>query len=278
MIPSFQRAYPPAQPISGPAYWFPFWNRKLLVRRQDNGVVVIEGTEADIAFLNPASMLYLGAFNGKPYIAFEVTGEPATPDGWEEVDLRSLFGLLAEPAYRLAGYANHLINWQNHHHYCPNCAHPTEPIPASWGQVCPNCGFISYPTVTPAVLVLVHDGDKVLLVHKKEWGPNRRSIIAGFVEPGETLEECVRREVYEEVGLQIDNIAYKGSQPWPYPDQLMAGFTARYAGGDIRLDLQELDAAEWYRYDNLPELPGTLSLSYQIIVSWANSKKQEDHA
>jgi len=147
-------------------------------------------------------------------------------------------------------------------------------VPASWGRICPHCSYSSYPTVTPAILVLVHDEDRVLLVHKIGW-TNRRSIIAGFVEPGETLEECARREIQEEVGAEVTDITYVGNQPWPYPDQLMVGFTARYSAGPAQPDNVELDAADWYTFDNLPELPPPLSLARQIIMQWVSSRQQQ---
>jgi NAD+ diphosphatase len=121
--------------------------------------------------------------------------------------------------------------------------------------------------VTPAILALVYDDHRVLLVGKPGWG-QRRSIIAGFVEPGETLEECVSREVLEEAGLEVTDVTYIASQPWPYPDQLMVGFTARYAGGELHLDGNELAAGDWYTPDKLPDLPPPVSLAHHIIMQW----------
>lgn len=146
----------------------------------------------------------------------------------------------------------------------------------SWGRKCPNCGYIGYPPVIPAILVLVHNGDQVLLAHQPGWG-KRYSILAGFVEPGETLEECVKREVREEVNIEIDDVTYVASQPWPFPTQLMIGFTARYVSGEIHPDQQELDHAAWFRFDDLPELPAPLSLSYQIIKTWVDTQTAGAH-
>jgi NAD+ diphosphatase len=126
--------------------------------------------------------------------------------------------------------------------------------------------------VTPAILVLVHDGDRVLLTHKPGWG-KRYSCIAGFVEPSESLEECVQREVSEEVGLEIADVSYVGSQPWPFPHQLMVGFTTRYVGGTIRLDERELDDAAWFHIDDLPEMPPPQSLAHYIITTWTASRR-----
>ena len=274
MVSPFQRAYPPAQPAPGIAYWFPFRANKMLVQAVNEHIELIQSEEGDMASLIADSALYLGELNSIPCLACEVRPEADLPDDWRAIDIRTLFGQLDDSTYSVAGYAAHLLHWQGHHHYCSNCGHTTESIPASWGRICPHCGYNSYPTVTPAILVLVHDGDKVLLVHKIGW-TNRRSIIAGFVEPGETLEECARREIQEEVGAEVTDITYVGNQPWPYPDQLMVGFTARYSAGPAQPDNVELDAADWYTFDNLPELPPPLSLARQIIMQWVSSRQQQ---
>jgi NAD+ diphosphatase len=275
MASPFQRAYPPIQPAPGIAYWFPFQANKLIVQGNDQHITLIQRTLEDMASLHPSSVLYLGTLNDIPCLACEISPEQDLPDQWRAINMRLLSSQLDTAANGIAGYASHLLHWQSHHKYCPNCAHPTASIPASWGRICPDCGYSSYPTVTPAILVLVHDGgDKVLLVHKPEWH-NRRSIIAGFVEPGETLEECVQREVQEEVGADVTDITYIGNQPWPYPDQLMVGFMARYSGGTIQPDQQELDAADWYEFDNLPELPPPTSLARQLVIQWVAQRQQQ---
>jgi NAD+ diphosphatase len=147
------------------------------------------------------------------------------------------------------------------------------PMEREWARLCPNCGHQRYPQVSPAVLALVHDGgDRILLAHKPGWG-DRYSILAGFTLPGESLEECVYREVEEEVGIEVTDLVYQGSQPWPFPQQLMIGFIARYTRGEIRLDEEELDHAAWFDVHELPSLPPPLSLSRQIIDAWRQSRQ-----
>ncbi len=242
----------------------------MLVREQDKAI--FKGLREEIALIYPRSLLYFGTLRGIPCIACEISDETPVPTGWQAIGLRSLFGMLDDTFYGLAGYALHLLYWESHSYFCPACATPLEAIPGGWGKRCPNGDYHGYPQVTPAILVLIHDGDRILLTHKPGWGP-RHSIIAGFVEPGEALEQCVRREVFEEVGLEIDTISYVGSQPWPYPDQIMIGFTARYAGGLVQPDNQELDGAAWFSFTNLPHLPAPSSLSHQIISNWAISRR-----
>ena len=271
MPPVFLRAYPPAEPASGPAFWLPFHNGELLVRRGEGGVVPVHGEATALEALQPGTPLYLGMVDGTPCLACEVSPE-AVPDDWSALGLRALFGRLDDPFYGLAGYATQLLAWQRTSRYCPACGQLTAPVPGEWGRRCPACGYTRYPPVSPAVLILIHDGDKVLLGHQPGWG-RRYSILAGFVEPGESLEECVRREVFEEVKLEVANLTYRGSQPWPFPHQLMCGFTARYASGEIRFNPRELDDAAWFHVDALPELPAPLSLSRQLLDAWAASRR-----
>jgi NAD+ diphosphatase len=184
-----------------------------------------------------------------------------------------LFGQLDDFSYGLAGYAAQLLYWQRTSCFCGICGQRTESVSGDWGKRCTNCGHTTYPRVSPAVLALIHDGERILLVHKPGFG-DMYSIIAGFVEPGESLEECVQREVYEEVGVDVSAISYVGSQPWPFPHQLMIGYTAQYAGGEICIDTTELDVAQWFHVDALPSLPGPLSLSRQMIDAWARVQRE----
>ncbi|GCE46030.1 NAD+ diphosphatase [Thermosporothrix hazakensis] len=263
---TFQRAYPPAVPASGPAYWLPFRQGKLLTQ---HGLI-----QASSDLPEGIHPLYIGTLDGIPCLAWELDDNATIPESWQPTAVRALFGTIDEAAYSAVGYAMHLLYWVRTHRYCPTCAQPLGPLSEQWSRQCPACGYIGYPPVSPAILVLIHDGDRVLLTHKPGWNA-RYSVIAGFVEPGESLEECVRREVMEEVGVEITDIVYKSSQPWPYPQQLMVAYTARYVSGDIRLDEAELDDARWFRYDNLPEIPAPLSLSYHLIADWARERSEQ---
>lgn len=274
MTPTFLRSYPPALPAVSPALWFPFREGELLVQQNEHGVSIISSDEASLAAVQPQTITYLGTLGDQPCMACEVSAETTLPTNWKALSLRALYEQVDVTLYGIAGYALQILLWQHNSRYCPVCSHETEIIPASWGKQCPNCGHISYPPAVPAILVLVHDGERVLLGHKPGWG-RRYSILAGFVEPGESLEECVAREVMEEVGVTITDITYIGSQPWPFPHQLMVGYMARYASGDIRIDELELDDAQWFHIDSLPELPAPMSLARQIIIAWLKMHKSE---
>jgi NAD+ diphosphatase len=216
--------------------------------------------------------LTLGAMQGCLYRACSVPAEMELPADWRAVELRTLYGLIPEPEWELAGYASQVLHWERTSRFCPLCGSPTEPMQKEWMRRCSNCGHERFPQVSPAVLILVHDGaDRILLAHKPGWG-RRYSILAGFVLPGESLEECVQREVDEEAGVQVTDLVYAGSQPWPFPHQLMIGFTARYLSGDIRIDAEELDDAAWFEAQALPELPAPLSLSRRMIDAWRQSR------
>ena len=269
LAPRFLRAYPPARPATGPAFWLPFRGGDLLVRTGDGPPRLHRGDGNSVDVLDCRSPLYLGDLDGIPCLAADcdADGGEEVPDGWAAFSLRALFGQLGEAEYGLAGYASQMLYWQRTSGFCPVCGHTTEPKDGDWGRQCPNCGHVVYPHVTPATLILIHDGPRLLLAHKPGWG-SRYSILAGFVEPGESLEECVRREVREEVGVELAELAYAGSQPWPYPHQLMVGFTANYAGGAIEVDGVELDHAEWFTRETLPDLPPAPSLSRQMINAW----------
>lgn len=280
----FLRAYPPAVPAIGPAYWLPFSQDQLIVEvngTDKNGkpqLNLIKGEPEELQnLLQPLTPpLLLGTLDGLPCLTCRVSPEMALPPHLQIRGLRSLYGKLDETAYTLAGYAFQLVEWQRTSRYCPVCASLTEPMAGDWGRKCSNpaCGYLRYPPLSPAVLVLIHDGgNNILLTHKQGWG-EMYSLIAGFVEPGETLEGCVRREVLEEVGLVVEEIdtTYAGSQPWPFPHQLMLGFMVRYQGeatdAAIRLDAHELDAAKWFSAKAMPSLPAPLSLSRQLIDEW----------
>jgi NTP pyrophosphohydrolases containing a Zn-finger, probably nucleic-acid-binding len=179
--------------------------------------------------------------------------------------LRGIFGALDENMYTMAIKALGMINWDRTSRFCGQCGAKIERRSDLLGKECPGCGFISFPRISPAVIVLVEREDRVLLARADRFREDIYSVIAGFVEPGETLEDTVRREVKEETGIDVQNIRYFGSQPWPFPDSLMIGFTARYAGSEIKIDKEELVDAKWFGAGNLPNIPGKISIARSLI-------------
>ena len=138
-------------------------------------------------------------------------------------------------------------------------------------KICPACGFLTFPRISPAIIVRITDNDRILLARSPHFPPGMYSVLAGFIEPGESLEAGILREVHEEVGVRIDNLAYFGSQPWPFPDSLMIGFTARYASGEIRCDGVEIEDAGWYGRENMPGLPGHMSIAHALISDYLHT-------
>lgn len=185
--------------------------------------------------------------------------------------LRELYGLVPDEYYSVAGYAAQIMAWQRASRFCPSCGSIWLQNDGEWGKHCDVCQHGAYPPVSPCVIGLVHHGDRILMTHKAGWGP-RYGLVAGFVEPGETLEHCLMREVREETGVLIQNPHYVASQPWPFPHQLMCGFFAEFAGGHIQVDGKELDDAKWFTAKDVrtgnPTIPPPLSIARQLIDSW----------
>lgn len=191
-------------------------------------------------------------------------------DGWVLTGLRDSYSVIPECEYAVAGKLWQIMYWDEHSRFCPKCGKPMQRHTDIMKR-CPGCGFEMYPVVSPAVIVRISRGDEILLVHARNFRGRFYGLVAGFVESGESLEQCVCREVMEETGLTIGNIRYFGSQTWPYPSNLMVGFTADYVSGEIKLQDEELSAGAFYGKENLPELPRRPSIARKLIDSWLES-------
>lgn len=269
--PAFVRAYPPGEIPEGPALWFAVQGADLLVRECDGKPVVLQGAADEaLAGLSCDGRYLIGALDGVPCVAVGIA-DGLLPDGLHKLGIRALFGRMDPQHYAIAGYAVQMVYWQRTSGFCANCGGRTRPNRSDWGKRCTVCGHTTYPRVSPCIITVVHNGDYVLLAHMPGRGPVY-SLIAGFVEPGESLEDCLRREVREEVGLEVEDIQYFASQPWPFPHQLMCGFFARYSSGEIRIQDTELDGARWFHVSNLPQLPGKLSIARQLLDHWIRSR------
>jgi len=188
--------------------------------------------------------------------------------------LRRIYGRLEEELFWLAGRAVQIVDWDRTHRFCGRCGVPLKLRQKERAKACPQCGLLEFPRLAPAVIVLVERGHELLMARSRHFAPGVYSVLAGFVEAGETLEEAVEREVSEEVGIQVKNIRYFGSQPWPFPHSLMIGFTAQYAGGEIRVNHEELEDAGWYTADGLPGQPGKISIARRLIESFLEKQKK----
>lgn len=258
--------YSPPDNRQEPALWFAFRGAKLLVCAANGSHALPFCMRLDEHGLEPQRTQYLGLYDGRHCYAAEVTEAQALPDGWQLMGLRDAFGLFDVGLAALSGRAYQIVDWDRNHQYCSRCGEPTVLRADERSRACPGCKRTTYPPVTPAVMVLVTDGARrVLLARRPIWAPGRFSAIAGFVEPGEMLEDTIARETREEVGVEVKNIRYFGSQPWPFPHSLMIAFTAEYAGGEVRPDGVEIAEARWFDAAELPQLPPSISISRRLI-------------
>jgi NAD+ diphosphatase len=211
---------------------------------------------------------YLGHRRSGTCYAIEVPGELPLPEGLAFSGVRELAGLIPDEELAIAGLAVQVTDFDRTTRFCGRCGTATEPVRTERAKVCPSCHQVVYPRLSPAVIVLVRNNNSVLLVRGKKAPPGRYSLIAGFVEPGETIEHAVHREVREESGIAINNIQYRASEPWPFPNSLMLGFVADYEGGEIVPDGIEIESARWFDRDLLPDLPPKLSITRALIDDW----------
>lgn len=259
---------------SSEAIWFIFAGNKLLVK--------LDGEKAALPrFVNPAASgigiirsQYLGTLGGVHCYSGEASDGSFAPAGMEFRELRPLFGVLEDDEFLLAGRAIQIVAWDSANRYCSRCGSPVGSLPGERAKKCPECGLVKYPQICPAIIVAVIKDSKILLAHSRNFKPGYYGVISGFVEPGETFEECVRREVMEEVAITVKNIKYFKSQPWPFPNSLMVAFTAEYAGGELRPDGVEILDAGWYGEGEFPAVPANYSVARQLIDWFCEQKKQ----
>ena len=259
---------PPHGEPSPDSLWWCVQGSRVLI---GDGAAVPSGATPEAAGLlsdDPLASLFLGVLNGRECWAVDVGREVGFPEGYEFSDLRTLHDVLGERRWALAGRAVQLVEWDHTHRHCGRCATPTEPAPGERARRCPKCGLLAFPRLAPAVITLVVRGDEALLAQGANFGVPMYSCIAGFVEPGETLEEAVAREIGEEVGVEVESIRYEASQPWPFPHSLMIGFRAEWKAGDIRIDGVEIADAGWFRFDELPMIPPGISIARRLIDRW----------
>ncbi len=207
-----------------------------------------------------------GDFNGTRCLLASGLPEKATASEslhWRNI--RACHDTLSEPLFRIAGLARQLQYWRSMHLHCGHCGAKTVDKTEERAKVCPQCQTISYPQLYPCIIVLVTRGPELLLARSPHFAPGVYSTLAGFIEPGESAENAVFREVQEEVGVAVHNIRYQLSQPWPFPNSLMLGFLAEYESGDIAIDRLEIEDAQWFNRDRLPPLPTALSISRRLI-------------
>jgi len=249
----------PAQ-ASDTCWCFAFVDGEMLV--PDAGIEALQPVASDDLASRAQASHYLGTLAALDCWALRL---PQAPPGWRRTPLRSVMMALDAPLGALAGRAAQVLEWDRTHRYCGVCGMPTEAQPGERARICPACRHTAYPRLSPAIMALVWRPGELLLARSPHFAPGRYSALAGFVEPGESLEDCAHREVAEEVGVAIERLRYFGSQSWPFPHSLMVAFTARWAGGEIVPQADEIEDAQWFALDALPEIPPRFSIAGHLI-------------
>jgi NAD+ diphosphatase len=266
---------------AGEAHWFVFKGDRLLIelgppspRPSDDPRVASRPSWARLPlqknnntlWFEPSRTLYLGRLAGTDCWAAEAPADaPAPPPGHAWEGLRALFTVLDDAHFALAGRAIQLLDWDRNHLYCGRCGTATEAKSEERARACPACKLAVYPRISPAVMALVRREGEILLGRSPHFPPGMYSALAGFVEPGETLEQCLAREVEEEVGVKVSRIRYFASQPWPFPNSLMVAFICDWESGEIRPQAGEIEDANWFKVLQLPKLPSRISIARRLI-------------
>lgn len=252
--------------LAGDHLWLVFQGGRVLVVEEPAGHPFPVLRDAAWLGMPELAREYLGRLGGAGVFAVAVPEDAAPPAGYRFEDLRRLLGQTDDKLFALAGRAAQVLEWERNHRFCGRCGTPTVGHPqGERSRVCPACRLSSYPRINPCVIVTVTRGDEILLARAHRFTRPMFSALAGFVEAGESAEETLCREVREEVGLEVKDLRYFGSQSWPFPNNLMLGFHAEYAGGDIRLQEDEIAEAAFFRFDDLPPVPPAGSIAHALI-------------
>ncbi len=251
-----------------PCLWFLFYKDQLLLQKENDTYTIPYGENPPVPVTRSLAVDYR---DESPARTAELDAQVEESDRYVHIGLRASWDYIPKACYDKAGKAYQLLYWDKHSRFCPVCGTPTvQATPIA--KRCPSCEYEIYPTISTAMIVLIRKGDSILLVHARNFRGTFHGLVAGFLEVGETLEECVRREVREETGLEGDHITYFDSQSWPYPSGLMVGFVADYVSGEIKLQDEELSTGAFYTKDNLPEIPRKLSLARRLIDWWLDNQ------
>jgi len=250
---------------SEPAWWFAFQESKLLVYQEPSSVSIPCLVDLAEIGLTALSQHYLGHLDNRHCYAVRLAEGTVPPAGMSFEGLRQVYGRFDEDLFWIAARAVQIVDWDRTHQFCGRCGAQLRTKTSERAKECPQCGLLHFPRLAPAIIVLVERDREILLARSRHFLASMYSVLAGFVEPGESLEEAVVREVKEEVGVDIKDIRYFGSQNWPFPHSLMIGFTATYAGGEISLEDSEIEDAGWFTVDNLPTIPGKISIARRLI-------------
>ena len=252
-------------------YWFIFCKGDILLQEDNNGSYTVPLMEtAPVELEAWHRILRLPLLGNTPCVTVRIDA-PVVREGFRMIGLRESFEMLPTALYDMAGKAREILYWDATTQYCGVCG-GTMKLHTDISKRCDYCGKEVWPALATAIIVAVYRKDEILLVQSNKFKGDYLGLVAGFVETGETLEDCLRREVMEETHLTVKNIRYFASQPWPYPCGLMVGFSAEYEGGELRLQRSELNKGGWFRKGELPPIPGKVSLARRLIDAWEENR------
>lgn len=248
--------------------WYLFKGKKLLVKKKENGINIIKEKDLKKLNLHIDNVQCMGAWEGYNCFSGEINIKKDKLEDYSFMDLKSLSTIFSEEEFLAATKGLLLLNWMKSNRYCGICGNEMKKKDSKdeRAMICTNCNYTTWPRTSPAVIVAVTKGDKLLLAHNRGFSKGVYSVIAGFVEYGETFEQCVKREVYEETGIKVKNIKYFDNQPWPFPNSMMIGFTAEYLEGEIQEDNEEIVHADWFSKDEIKKVTKrSKSIGYELI-------------
>jgi NAD+ diphosphatase len=252
--------------------WVVVHPKGLVARRGDDGVSLVFPTDEEIATFAVANLdeerHRLGTLDATDVFVLPIDAAVVPSPPLETFTLRAMAAFLTEDLFAVVGRGMHASDWLTTTRFCGRCGTKTNRSAQERCAICPRCDLHFYPRISPAIITLVRRGEQALLANNAKFPGAFYSTLAGFADIGESLEETLIREVKEEVGIDVTNVRYFGSQPWPFPNSLMIGFDADYAGGEIAIDQSEIADARWFSYDELPQLPGPLSIARKLIDAW----------
>lgn len=264
------------QQIKVPSYWFVFHESELLLQKRADGTFTVPyGAESPVCLSANCAIRTVGFPEGEVCRAVDVDVPVGEDEHYVMMGLRASYDVLPLELYCKAGKSAEILYWDRNTRFCGVCGAPMR-LHTSISKCCTKCGKEVWPQLSTAIIVLIRRGNEILLVHPHNLRGKYYGLVAGFVETGETLEECVCREVMEETGIKVTNVRYFGSQPWPYPCGLMVGFYADYSEGNLHLQDSEIAYGGWFDRENLPEIPGKLSMARMLIDAWLENRLQQE--
>ena len=262
---------PPAEAGAKGSLYFLINDQDVIVKWSRNKYWI--PTESDISDydIDLKRTHFIGSWHDQLCYALEFPKHLSIPEALRSIPLREAFTQFSPNEIQAISLAKQILTWDRDFRFCGRCGQPTVELSDERAKICKSCGSTNYPRLSPSIIVSVVNNDQILLARSARFPRGMYSVLAGFVEPGETLEECVQREILEEVGIEVQNIRYFGSQNWPFPHSLMIGFTAEYLRGEISIDYDEIVDARWFTAAELPKLPGSYSIARKMIDHFRSS-------